>query len=154
MYTFFLDGELLQDWSPNASFFYRVRNLSDGYHEIRGVAYLKGLIHYSASSVKGFTVDRFGHAISISPKITTLGLHEHGISVTISGVDLPQKVRLISGEQLLDEKPYTDDMVLLLDELQIGEGPNRIRAVAVYEDGTEVSSPPLNFSIHFNSSKK
>jgi hypothetical protein len=54
----------------------------------------------------------------------------------------------------LDEKPYADDMILLLDELQIGEGPNRIHVVAVYSDGMKVSSKPLNFSIHFKTPEK
>jgi len=154
MYAFFLDGELVQDWSLSASLFFRVQHLSDGYHEIRGVTYLKGLIHYSAFAVKGFSVNRLGRSISISPEISSLGLHEHGISVKISGIELPEKVCLFCGEQLLDEKPYSDDIVLLLDELQIGEGPNRIRAVAIYDDGMEVSSVPLNFSIHFNAPEK
>jgi hypothetical protein len=154
MYAFFLDGELVQDWSLNASLFTRIQHLSDGYHEIRGVAYLKGLIHYSAFSVKGFTVNRIGRSISILPKISSLGLHEHGIPVKVLGTELPEKIQLFCGKQLLDEKPYADDMVLLLDELQIGEGPNRIYVVAVYNDGMEVSSKPFNFSIHFKTPEK
>ena len=83
-------------------------------------------------------------------EIQKIGKHEHGIKAQVGGEELPEKLRLVSGEQVLDEKPYTEDAALVLNERSIGEGPNRIRIIAIYADGMEVSSAPSHFEIKFN----
>ena len=65
------------------------------------------------------------------------------------GGGLEEIIPLVSGERVLDEKQYAEDAELVLDELMLGEGPNRVRAVAVYADGMEVSSDPMDFGISF-----
>ena len=63
--------------------------------------------------------------------------------------EMPVKVRLVCGELVLDETIYDPEAELVLDELMVGEGPNRIRAIAIYADGMEVSSAPTSFGIKF-----
>ena len=70
--------------------------------------------------------------------------------MSIGGTEKPKTIRLMTGERVLDEKVFLDDVELVLDELMVGEGPNRVRAVAVYADGMEVSSVPVNFGIKFD----
>ncbi len=150
LYSFLLDGKEIQGISEEPSVFIRVAKMADGYHELRAVARIKHLVQFSASIDKPFMVNRMGRSISILPGIEKIGKYEHGIKVRVGGTELPEKLRLVSGELVLDEKIYAEGVELVLDELLLGEGPNRFRAMAVYADGMEVSSPPINFGIKFN----
>jgi hypothetical protein len=99
---------------------------------------------------KAFTVNTQGRSIAIDAgKIVKTGDYTHAIPIRITGQQVPKIVRLICGDLVLDEKEYVETVTLLLDEKRVGEGPNRFQVVAVYADGTEVSSPPLRVSIAF-----
>ncbi len=149
LYSFLLDGKEVRGVSGDPTIYVRAGKMADGYHELRAVARLKHAVQFSASADKPFTVDRMGRSVSILPDVRKTGKHEHGVKVHIDGAELPEKLRLVSGEQVLDEKAYAPEAELVLDELLIGEGPNRIRAIAVYADGMEVSSEPVSFEIKF-----
>jgi len=151
LYSFLLDGKELRGVSEDPSVYVRTRNLADGYHELRAIARVKHLVQFNASFDKSFTLDRLGRSVSILPAVEKTGKHEHAVKVQIGGTEMPEKLRLVSGEQVLDEKTFTPDTELVLNELLIGEGPNRIRAIAIYADGMEVSSPPVGFQIKFSS---
>ncbi|MBT8046557.1 MAG: hypothetical protein KJN67_05275, partial [Pontiella sp.] len=105
---------------------------------------------FSASADKSIMVNKKGRSTTILPEVVTLGKQLHGMKVRTDGPENPSLLRLVSGELVLDEQPYDPEAVLKLDELMLGEGPNRVRAVAIYSDGMEVSSPPINFGIKFN----
>jgi len=151
LYSFLLDGEAFGDVSEDPSAFIRVAKLADGYHELRAVARIKHLVEFNVSAAKSFTVDRMGRSVAIDPSVRKIGKNEHAVKVQIGGMERPEKLRLVSGEQVLDEKVYGEEVELVLDELLIGEGPNRVRAIAIYADGMEVSSPPAEFGIKFSS---
>ncbi len=150
LYSFLLDGKEIRGVSDDPTLYLRTSKLADGYHELRAVARIKHPVEFSASAVKPFAVNYMGRSVSVLPTIEKIGKHEHGIKVQVGGMELPEKLRLVSGEQVLDEKPYTEDAELVLNELLIGEGPNRIRAIAIYADGMEVSSAPVSFEIKFS----
>jgi hypothetical protein len=149
-YSFFLDGKEIQPVSESYSVRVHAEELSDGYHELRAVARLRHRVEFSASTDKGFMVDRLGRSVSILPDIKQLKKYKHAIKVQIAGPDRPEQLRLLAGEQVIHQVPYSDDAGLILDELLVGEGPVRLRAVAVYDDGMEVSSPPLGTAIVFD----
>ncbi|QBG48124.1 hypothetical protein EGM51_12230 [Verrucomicrobia bacterium S94] len=150
-YTFFLDGKIVQAQSDRNSYYLRMLNLSDGYHELRVTANIRHMVEYNMTVDKPIMVNRTGRSIRIRPEISRLAKHEHGIRIQPGGTDKPEKIRLVSGEVILDEKIYADDIELVLDERVLGEGPNRVRAVGIYADGMEVSSAPLSFGINFSS---
>ena len=149
LYSFLLDGQELRGVSDDPTVYIRTNQLSDGYHELRAVARISHLVQFNASFDKPFIVDRRGRSVGILPGFARLGPNQHGIKVKVEGRAVPQKVRLVCGALVLDERAYAEELELELDELLIGEGPNRIRAIAIYEDGMEVSSPPVAFGIKF-----
>lgn len=148
-YTFLLDEKMMQEQSEKNSVYLRMLSLSDGYHELRAIASIKHMVEFNTTAIKPIMVNRSGRAVSINPAISRLAKHEHGIKVDIGGPEMPNKIRLVSGEQVLDEKVYDPAVELVMDEKMLGEGPNRIRAIGIYEDGMEVSSPPFSFAINF-----
>jgi hypothetical protein len=148
-YAFLLDGKQIQAMSDADSVYLRLKNVSDGYHEVRVVASVKHFVEFSASADKPIMVTKHGRSITIQPEINRLGKYEHGLKITIGGTELPKKMKLISGEVVLDEKVYDPEAELVLDEQLMGEGPNVIQAVGIYEDGMEVASAPLSLNIAF-----
>ncbi len=150
LYSFMLDGKEIQAASEENSVHLRLLHLSDGYHELRAVARIVSMVEFNASASKAIMINRMGRSIVIQPNVTRLAKHEHGIKVKVLGAQQPEKLRLVFGELILDEQVYDSNAELVLDELAVGEGPSRIRAVAVYADGTEVSSVPMNIGIKFN----
>jgi hypothetical protein len=148
-YSFLLDGKEVQTVSDSYEFPVRAKELSDGYHELRAVARLKSKVEFSASVDKGIMIERLGRSVSILPDIKKLMKYKHAIEVQIKGTERPEQLRLLAGERVIDQVPYSDDARLVLNELLVGEGPIRVRAVGVYDDGMEVSSAPLGITIAF-----
>jgi len=148
-YSFLLDGQVIQSFSTDPACGVKAMRLADGYHELRAVARVKHLVTMGSSHDRPFRVNRLGRSVEILPKVVQIAKFKHGFTVRIDGEEMPEKIRLVSGAMRLDEKDYAPDAQLVLDELKLGEGPHRVRAIAVYADGMEVSSTPLNFGITF-----
>jgi uncharacterized protein (TIGR03790 family) len=149
LYSFLLDGKEIRGLSDDPTVYVRALKMSDGYHELRTIVRIKHTVEFNASAVKPFYVDRAGRSVSLRPAVEKTGAYTHAVQVDIGGTEMPEKLQLVSGIRVLDEVPYSPEAQLTLDEQQIGEGPNRIRAVGIYPDGMEVSSAPLSFEIKF-----
>lgn len=149
LHSFFLDGRMLRDFSDDPSVYINIGDLADGFHELRVVTRFYHSSDFSALADKGITVNRKGRSVSICPAIGRLAKHEHGIKMQVGGTEMPERIRLVCGERILDDETYDPEMELVLNELTIGEGPNRIRVIATYADGMDVSSAPVSFGIKF-----
>jgi uncharacterized protein (TIGR03790 family) len=149
-YSFLLDGREIQPVSESYSVQVRADELSDGYHELRVVARMKHRVEFSASADKGIIVDRLGRSVSILPDIKQLKKYEHAVKVEVKGHERPEQLRLLVGERVIDQVPYSENARLVLNELLVGEGPVRIRVAGVYADGMAVSSPPVSTAIAFD----
>ncbi len=149
LYSFLLDGKEIQSASSGNSIYLRHADLSAGYHELRVVARVVHSVQFNITVEKGIMVERMGRSATLLPEVVRLGAHEHALRVRIGGQEMPRRIKLVCGEVVLDDKPFVSDAELVLDEMMVGEGPNLIRAVAVYEDGMEVSSAPVPIEISF-----
>ena len=147
-YSFLLDDKIFQPMSENPSVWIPIKGVSDGYHELRAVASPRYPVDFGATAIKEIMVNRTGRSIRIDTQsIAKTGKYTDGIKVLLGGMQVPETVRLVSGSLVLDEQPYSEDMVLTLDEQVVGEGPVRIQVVAIYADGMEVASAPLGATI-------
>ncbi len=63
---------------------------------------------------------------------------------------MPKNIYVLWNGLPLSRTPYADGMELLLNERDLGEGPHRLQAVAVYGDGMEVRSAPRDIMIVFS----
>ena len=100
--------------------------------------------------VRPFTVNRKNRSIAITlDEIEKIDTYKHEIPVKLGSPERPRRVRLVCGEIVLDEKPFGDDVKLVLDEKATGEGPIRIQVVAIYGDGMQVASEPLAITVTF-----
>jgi hypothetical protein len=60
---------------------------------------------------------------------------------------VPERVRLVSGAEVLDERRYDSKMVLRFEESRVGNGVCRLQVVGVYADGMEVASEPVVLTV-------
>lgn len=149
LYAFYVDGKEVRPFSDDISFKLRADTLSDGYHQMQLVVCAPGTVRIATLATKDFVVNCKSRSISFNPEIKKIDKRKHAIKVKLEGDEVPEKVKLVQGNLVLDEKAYEEEMALTLDESLVGEGPCSIQAVAVYEDGMQVRSAPLMVSIKF-----
>ena len=149
-YTFLLDGRVVEAASKVNSYRVNPVDLADGFHTLQCVAWVDHSVRFYGSDTKAFVVNRVGRALSISSDIKPLGAGVHGVQVMVDGADVPKRVRLISGAEVLDERRYDSELLLRFEESRVGDGVCRLQVVGVYADGMEVVSEPLVLTV-FNS---
>lgn len=144
-YRYLLDGVLLEEELGSV----RVdpMKLADGYHMLRCVAVAKHPVAFYGMVERSFTVDRLGRSVAFDEKIETLEKGVHGFRAVVGGDEVPVRVRLVSGVEVLDEKPYKEGELLLFRESVLGEGPCRLQVVGLFADGMAVASKPLALTV-------
>jgi hypothetical protein len=144
-YRYLLDGVLLEEASGSV----RVDpvTLADGYHVLRCVVVAKHPVAFYGMAERSFTVDRLGRSVAFDEQIETLAEGVHGFRAVVGGDEVPVRVRLISGVEVLDEQPFEKKGLLTFREAVLGEGPCRLQVVGVFADGMEVASEPLALTV-------
>ena len=148
LYSALLDGKQIKDADSVTLIELPFKKMGDGYHEVRIIAQAASLV--SPGGFKDFpvTINKKGRSVAI----TGLGdgaPHQIVVKIAPSGKEQPKEVLLLWNGRELDRKPYADGVELSFDERTVGEGPHRIQAVAIYEDGMEVRSAAMPFAIAF-----
>jgi len=151
-YEFRIDGKTVQPLSPSARLQIDPALLNDGFHELTIIARTALTVDHAVEVSGGFIVARQGRSI----RITGLGDQDGQISATAeyTGDQAPEKILLLSGARELDRQAYqSGSLTLICTETTLGEGPNRLQAVAEFADGTRVFSTPVPFAIQFKANK-
>lgn len=149
-YIFLIDGKIVQHSSENYVLKVNTELLSDGFHEIYVIAHLENNTESYGVAKKDFIVNRLGRSINIHPEINEIRTSIYELKPEILCEDKPEKVRLVSGNLILDEKEYIKDLKFYLDERDLGEGPSSIQIESIYSDNMIVSSFPLQIYIKYN----
>jgi hypothetical protein len=146
-YTFLLDGRVVEAASESNSYRVNPVELADGFHTLQCVAWVDHSVRFYGSDTKAFVVNRVGRSLSISSDVKQVGAGVHGFEVVVDGSDVPERVRLVSGAEVLDERRYDSKMVLRFEESRVGNGVCRLQVVGVYADGMEVASEPVVLTV-------
>lgn len=146
-YSALLDGKQIKSGEGNSLIDLPFKEMGDGYHEVRLVA--QAAIPVTPGGFKDIPVfiNKKGRSIAITGMTDELP-SKVTITAKPEGEETPKSVYLLwNGQKLVSAGPGEN---LIIDEKVIGEGPHRVQAVAVYEDGMEVRSEPGQFNIVFN----
>jgi len=148
LYSALFDGKQIKEADNITLIELPFKTAGDGYHEVRIIA--QALSTVTPGGFKDFPViiNRKGRSIAIAGMSDDTP-HQVVVRVSSVGKDTPKEVVLLWNGRELDRKPYVTDAELSFDERTVGEGPHRLQAVAVYEDGMEVRSAPQGFAIAF-----
>jgi hypothetical protein len=148
LYSALFDGKQIKEMDRITLIEVPFKTAGDGYHEIRIIA--QADMPVTPGGFKDFPViiKKKGRSLAITG-LADGAPHQIVVKASPAGKDVPKEIYLLWNGQQLDRKPYADGVELSFDERAVGEGPHRVQAVAVYEDGMEVRSAPQSFAIRF-----
>ena len=148
LYSALFDGKQIKEADNISLIDLPFKEAGDGYHEVRIIA--QALSPVTPGGFKDFPVliNKKGRSLAITD-MTNGALHRIVAKVKLGGKETPKEIFLLRNGRELDRKPYAEGVELSFDERTVGEGPQRVQAVAVYEDGMNVRSAPLPFTIAF-----
>lgn len=148
LYSALLDGRQIKEADGITLIELPFKEMGDGYHEVRIIAQAAAPV--TPGWFKDFPVmiNKKGRSAAITG-MAEGGARQIAVKVTVGGKEKPKEICLLWNGRQLDRKLYTDGIELLVDRQMIGEGPQRIQAVLVYEDGMEVRSVPQVFTMVF-----
>lgn len=153
LYSALLDGKQIKEATGLSLIELPFKEMGDGWHEVRLIAQIMASV--AAGGFKDFPViiNKKGRSVSIAG-MADGAPHQIVVNAAPGGKEKPKEFYLLWNGRELDRKPYTAGAGFSVDERTIGEGPHRIQAVAVYEDGMEVRSAPQGFAVVFRPERK
>jgi uncharacterized protein (TIGR03790 family) len=148
LYSALFDGKQTKEATGLSLIEIPFKEAGDGYHEVRIIA--QAVSPVTPGGFKDFPViiKKKGRSLAITG-MADGAPHQIAVKVTPGGKEVPKEIYLLWNGQRIDRKPYAGGVELSFDERTIGEGPHRVQAVAVYEDGMEVRSAPQVFAVAF-----
>jgi hypothetical protein len=148
LYSALLDGRQIKAADGITLIELPFKEMGDGYHEVRIIAQAAAPV--TPGWFKDFPVmiNKKGRSAAVTG-LAEGGVRQIAVKVAAGGKEKPKEIYLLWNGRQLDRKPYADGVELRFDERIIGEGPQRIQAVSVYEDGMEVRSAPQVFIIAY-----
>ena len=148
LYSALLDGRQIKAADGITLIELPFKEMGDGYHEVRIIAQVAAPV--TPGWFKDFPVmiNKKGRSAAVTG-LAEGGARQIAVKVAAGGKEKPKEIYLLWNGRQLDRKPYADGVELRFDERIIGEGPQRIQAVSVYEDGMEVRSAPQVFIIAY-----
>jgi uncharacterized protein (TIGR03790 family) len=147
IYSALLNGKEIKPAEGNSLIELPFDEMGDGYHEIRVIAQAVSPVTPGGFKDVPVFINKKGRSLNIT------GLQDRApqqivFTVEAGGEEEPSEVYLWWNGRELARAPYGEELVF--DEREIGEGPARVQAIAVYEDGMEVRSEPKPFAIVFS----
>ncbi len=147
VYSALLDGRQIKAPDGISLVELPFEKMADGYHEVRLI------VQVAQSTLPGgfrdfpVFINKKGRSVKIA-EMSDRAPQRIVVKAEAGGADLPKEIYLSWNGRELARAPYGSELVF--DERIIGEGPQRVQIVAVYEDGMEVRSEPKWFGISFN----
>ncbi|MFH0908930.1 MAG: hypothetical protein V1929_09220 [bacterium] len=145
---FLLDGRAVMHAATDPQLKIDTRPLTDGYHELRVIAYARQQVRHQSYATAGFEVGNHARACVLLGVSSNAEVDiDHPLRLTVRPVGMPKEVAVICQERVLARAAYTADHALLIDPSTLGAGPNRLQAVALYKDNEAVRSPPVAINV-------
>lgn len=148
LYSALFDGKQVKPIEGNSLIEVPFKEAGDGWHEVRIIAQAVSPVTPGGFMDVPVLINKKGRSLAITG--LSDGTSRQIIAKAVpAGKDMPKEIYLLWNGRQLDRKPYAADVELSFNEQTVGEGPHRIQAVAVYEDGMEVRSAPAFFTVAF-----
>jgi uncharacterized protein (TIGR03790 family) len=148
-YLFLLSGRYLP--APHATPGIRLhsKNLADGWHELRAVAYSPGPVRRQGHARLDILIDNAGRSARIATDADPAAIdYRQPFDVRIAATAGATELLITAHEREIWRGAATDgEQTVTLQPDVIGPGPAPLHAVALYADGMRVRSAPLSVNI-------
>lgn len=140
-FDLFIDGVLTATVPPGGNFELDTRELSDGFHDVRVLAYDNRLWRSTGRWLGSLWVDNRSRGVTVTGP-------SNGALTTALTFDLvstgttPRELRLVHNGRVLAAAPETSTATFTVYGHTLGAGPSQVFGEAYYVDGTTVRSLP------------
>jgi hypothetical protein len=124
------------------------KQLADGYHTLRCIAYGNQNLRSQTFSETGFSINNAGRSVALSGygQGQKVDLY-HPLQFGVSAEGEPGDVAIVVQERIVAQKKYEPGVMISLHPILLGAGPVSFQAVAIYAGETAVRSPPLKLQL-------
>jgi hypothetical protein len=148
-FELYIDGVREASIVPGGSFMIDTRDLADGWHDLRVLAYDNTLIRSTGRWVGALDINNRGRAVTLSPAPATGDLATPFVfTIGVTG-GTARETRLIQNERVV-AAAATSGGALTVHGRMLGAGPVRVQAEAIFPNGTRVRSAPVALNIAYN----
>lgn len=140
-----IDGVLKGSVAPGGRFSVDTTHLDDGWHDVRVLAY-DSTPNRTAGRWRGSMVtSNRGRSATISSTVMTGDLDDQfPVRVSADGL-LPREIQIVQNGRVIGSGASGD--TIMIPGRSLGSGESAIHAKALFVDGREATSPPLNLSV-------
>ena len=142
-YEIFYDGVFTTQIEDHTKIKIKIDAISDGYHELRVVAVADTLAANRSSESLGFVVNRKGQRVSLKTAKKKVSI-DRDLKLTASST-FQGKIQLLQNSKII--ATLTNNEIISIQASKMGLGKIRLHAVAEFENGSYISSPPLEVTI-------
>jgi hypothetical protein len=143
-----IDGVLFGTTTPGGWFLVGTKALSDGWHDLRVLAYDNTLAKSTGRWTGALTVNNHGRSVALNPAPLSGDWSTHFVfNVTAAG-STPTEVRVLQNGRVLAAAPGAA-AALTVDGLTLGAGPARVQAEALFLHGGPVRSAPVDLNVAY-----
>lgn len=141
----YIDGVKVASVGPTTPFTIDTTTLSDGWHDVRVLAYDSTLIRSVGRWVGSITVENAGRSVALGATpasgslTTTFVIDTDAIGADPVSIDLYQQGRIIASRN--------GDGPISVTGRVLGSGPVTLWAVATFADGTAATSEPIEIAV-------
>ncbi|HMP72728.1 MAG TPA: hypothetical protein PKE55_05635 [Kiritimatiellia bacterium] len=151
-FIFLLNGRVIHHPGNIPQINIDTRQLADGYHELRAIAYSPGRIRHQGFDTLGFEVANRGRHVRITDLQTDHPLDSRQpfpLTVHVKGSGKPTEIAVVAQERIIARATPVGDTptTLFIDPTKLGEGPVTLQAVAVFDGTQAIRSPPVQIRL-------
>jgi uncharacterized protein (TIGR03790 family) len=145
-----IDGVLHGSISPGQDFAVATTTLTDGWHDVRVLAYDDTLVKSTGRWLGALTVNNHGRFASLSVDPLTGNWATPFVFDVAAVGGAPLEVRVVQSGRVLAAGPGSA-ATLTVHGLVLGAGPAGVQAEALYSDGRVVRSDPVDLTVAYAS---
>lgn len=145
---FFVNGRTLLTQPGQSQIEIDTTALTDGYHELRAVAYSQGAVRHQNVARLGFRVDNRGRSLRVtSPAAGSTVDLTRATAIAFETAGAPKEIGLWRSGEVLARQPAEGLAAYALQPALLGAGPHDLSLAAVYDDGSITRSAPVEIVV-------
>jgi len=144
----FVDGRWVAESAGNFSL--DTTSLSDGYHELRVVAYGNTPVRSQGSAVRKVRVNNTGGTVTVTSDTSVDYRSSFNVTADLNGFADVDHVKIVASGLTLAELPASGGTASIPSDRLSFKGVNKVFAVAVKTDGEEIWSMPQDVTVNWS----
>lgn len=145
-YRVVVNGEPATEGSLGNSFSFDTRDLADGHHELRVIAFGRGSIAHMATDRRSIVVNNHGRSVAVEAPLPDAPSRNDLIRLAATATEDPVRLEVVHNNRVL-ATAATNAAHFSVAAQTLGAGPVTVQVRAIYADDMKVNSAPIQLTI-------